>query len=226
MTDSSRRRLAEIVAGPSFDLAEANLLVACEAFPRLDTATWLGRIDGLAGEAVSRGGGPDAIVTTLRETGLRGDGSSYDDPRNSFLNEVLDRRCGLPIALAALTIAVADRIGVPFDGVGMPGHFIVADRSGEEIRYLDPFHDWGVLSVDDCARLVEGSAGIPFAPEHLAPAERRQILRRMLVNLTGSYLRRSMLDDARWAIELQVIVDPHDPALRSQLDAIDELDAG
>jgi regulator of sirC expression with transglutaminase-like and TPR domain len=214
---SSRERLRELLADGRVDLAEANLRLAQEAYPDLDVGAVLARVDELAGEASARGGGVPGVAAALREAGLRGDREEYDDPRNSFLNEVLERRRGLPIALAALTVAVAERIGASASGIGMPGHFIVADLSGPSPRYLDPFDAWAPLDEDACARLVARTAGVAFEPTFLRPVGARGTLGRMLANLRGSYMRRRRLSDALWTVELELILTPGEPALQREL---------
>lgn len=223
MSTASRERLRALLhnAGTDPDLVEANLLIALEAYPRLDVDRWLGVMDRLATDADAAAPGLDGVIVALRAMELRGDRSTYDDPRNSFVHEVLDRRLGLPIALSAITVAVAARIGVPVVPIALPGHVLVADVSGYAPRYVDPFDDWADRTVDDCAEIVRMVAGTPLAPEHLAPASPRQIVRRMLVNLTGSYIRRELYRDALWAVELQAIVDPDDPGIAEQLRALE-----
>jgi regulator of sirC expression with transglutaminase-like and TPR domain len=204
----TRARLADIVAGDAIDLAEANLMIAAEGSAGIDLDTALAHVEGLARLARA-----DGVVSVLREHGFRGDVDDYDDPRNSFLHEVLQRKRGLPIALATLALAVADRAGAPFAGVGLPGHFVIADRSGPEPVVIDPFGGWVRLDMADCARLVERTAGIPFRLEHLDPVPPREILSRTLRNLRGSYLRRRLLDQALWTVEVGLIVTPGDPDL-------------
>jgi regulator of sirC expression with transglutaminase-like and TPR domain len=196
-----------LAEGP-IDLAEANLLIAAEATRGLDMDSCLLHVEALADLARR-----DGVAQTLRDQGFRGDDLTYDDPRNSFLNEVLERRRGLPIALATLTLAVADRAGHPMAGIGMPGHFVVADLSGPEPAFLDPFDRWRELTVADCARLVERTSGLPFRAEFLAPVPPRGILARTLANLRGSYLRRLRPLDALWTVEVGLIVTPGDLAL-------------
>jgi regulator of sirC expression with transglutaminase-like and TPR domain len=150
----------------------------------------------------------------LREAGFAGDRDDYDDPRNSFLQTVLERRRGLPILLSALTIAVAERIGVPIVGVGLPGHFIVADRSRREPRHLDPFDGWAELTEERCGEMVRSIAGVDLVPQHLEPVGVPATARRMLLNLRGAYLRRRSLADALWTVELSAIVDPDNPGVR------------
>jgi regulator of sirC expression with transglutaminase-like and TPR domain len=219
---ATRERLRQLLRGAEPDLAEANLLIAAEAYPRLDISRWLGRVQQLADEA-GHTDGVDGVVRTLRASGVVGDRATYDDPRNSFLHEVLDRRVGLPIALSALTVAVARRAGMRLWPVALPGHVIVADLSGESARYLDPFDDWAERTIDECRGIVRVTAGITLAPEHLEPTPPEAIIRRMLVNLTGSYMRREMYGDARWTVELQAIVDPDDTGIKEQLRAFDGL---
>jgi regulator of sirC expression with transglutaminase-like and TPR domain len=173
----------------------------------------LRRVDDLADAALARGGTADAVAATLRDAGLRGDREDYDDPRNSFLNEVLDRRLGLPIALSALTVAVADRVGARIAPVGTPGHFIVADLSAEPVRYLDPFDGWAELGLPELERRVAETAGVALDPAFLEPIGPAQTLLRMLANLRGSYLRRRRLGDALWTVELSMIATPEPGAL-------------
>ena len=156
----------------------------------------------------------------LREAGFTGDRDDYDDPRNSFLHIVLERRRGLPILLSALTIALAERIGAPIVGVGLPGHFIVADRSGAEPRYLDPFGGWAELTEERCEEIVRSVAGVDLAPQHLEPVGVAAMLQRMLLNLRGAYLRRRRLADALWTLELSAIVDPDAPGVRVEQRAL------
>ncbi len=223
MSAVSRERFGELIAELDPDLAEANLLIAAEAYPRLDIPRWLGEVDGLAAEATTLGGGLTGVVTVLREADLRGDRSTYDDPRNSFLNDVLDRRTGLPIALAALTVAVGRRVGLALSCVGMPGHVIVVDTSRSRPLYLDPFDDWARRTVEQCRQIVSVSAGVDLEPEHLEATSPHLIIRRMLANLTGSYMRREMYPDALWTVELHAIIAPDDPGVVEQRRAIEQL---
>lgn len=221
MSAASRERLRRLLKGPQPDLAEANLLIATEAYPKLDVSRWLGRLQHLADEARRTGDGVDGVGMVLRDAGLKGDRSTYDDPRNSYLHEVLDRRTGLPIALSALTVAVAARAGHELHPVALPGHVIVVDLSGPGARYLDPFDDWAERTIDECRAIVASAAGVALTGEHMAPTPHAVVIRRMLVNLTGSYVRRELYGDARWTLELQAIVDPDDPGIDEQLSALD-----
>ena len=208
MSVASRRRLAELLDAPAIDLAEANLMIACEADQGIDLETALATVEGLATAARAEG-----VVPALRELGFRGDVDDYDDPRNSFVHVVLERRRGLPIALATVALAVASRVGSPLVGVGLPGHFVVADRSGADPVVIDPFNGWVRLDLAECARLVERTAGVPFRVEFLDPVEPREILARTLRNLRASYMRRRRLDQALWRVEVGLIVQPDDAEL-------------
>jgi regulator of sirC expression with transglutaminase-like and TPR domain len=208
---ATRARLAAMLHEEPIDLAEANLMISAEAAPGLDVAECLERVDALAARARREG-----VARTLRGEGLRGDVEDYDDPRNSFLDQVLERRRGLPIALATLTLAVARRAGRPMEGIGMPGHFVVADLAGGEPEYLDPFAGWAPRSHEELADIVRRTSGLDMRPEFMAPVGDRAILARTLANLRGSYLRRRRLRDALWTTELGLLVEPGDPGLESQ----------
>jgi len=205
---ATRERLARLLDADDPDPAEANLLVAAEADPGLDAGAVLARIDAIALRARERG-----VVPALRDEGLRGDREEYDDPRNSFLHCVLERRRGLPIALATLTLAVARRVGAPMAGIGLPGHFVVADLGSGVPEYLDAFDDWRRMSAAECARAVARTAGVSLRPEHLEPVGARAITARTLANLRGAYLRRRRLADALWTAELAEIVTPGAPGV-------------
>jgi regulator of sirC expression with transglutaminase-like and TPR domain len=216
VSDVTRARLAALLAGPRPDVAEANLLVACEADPEVDVAGALAEVDGFAAAARSAGGTADAVVEVLGAEGFVGDRREYDDPANSFLHEVLRRRRGLPILLSALTVAVGERVGAPIEGVGLPGHFVVADRSGVVPRYLDAFDGWAELDEAAVAGIVRTYGGGDLTPAHVATVGTAGMVRRMLVNLRGSYLGRRRLADALWTVELEALVDPDDPMVRVQ----------
>jgi regulator of sirC expression with transglutaminase-like and TPR domain len=220
---SPRRRFAEIVARPDerINLAEAALLIAAEEYPRLDVAIYLDKLDRIAdiardriALAVDASDFISAINATLFEDyGFHGNRDNYYDPRNSFLNEVIDRRVGIPITLSVLYIEVARRIGFAVEGVGLPGHFIVRHQAAEEIIYIDPFNGGRVLGEMGCAEMVAETSGGRRAlePEHLKPVSKKQILTRMLSNLLGIYAR----NDHRRAlgiIERILVLQPDSPA--------------
>lgn len=189
-------------------------MIACEADPDLDPKETLREVDGFADAARAAGGTADDIVGVLLAAGFAGDRDRYDDPENSFLNRVLERRRGLPILLSALTVAVADRVGVPIVGIGLPGHFVVCDRSVPGGRYLDAFSGWQPLGGDALDGIMRSHGGGGAVDAYLGPVGAAAMARRMLLNLRGSYLRRRRLTDALWTVELEQIVDPSDAGVR------------
>ncbi len=212
MSMENRARLAEVMRAPEPDLAEANLRIAAEARPGVDPTRWLAEVDRLADLA-----GPDdasAVFELLRQEGYSGDEQTYDDPRNSFLDQVMRRRRGLPIALSALAISIGRRTGAQIVGVATPGHYIVAELAGGRVRYVDPFHGWAVRSVDELTDLIHDVAGVDLEPGHLAPVSAQVTVTRMLLNLEGSYRRRGRPDDVLWCCELLALISPEDPAPR------------
>lgn len=212
MSMGTRARLAEIVRSGDPDLAEANLLISAEGRPDVDPATWLAEVDRLADLA-----GPDdagAVFGLLHDEGYAGDGRMYDDPRNSFLDQVMRRRRGLPISLSALAVAIGRRTGAPIVGIGLPGHFVVAELVIGRVRYVDPFHGWVPRTVDELSALVRDTAGAGLEPGHLSPVPAQVTITRMLLNLEGSFRRRERPEDVLWCCELLALVNTGDPAPR------------
>src|SRR5262245_46299178 len=154
---SVRDRFAELVGGAddAIDLAEAALLIAAESYPGLDVARYVAALDALASEAepAVRGAGSDPervrrLVQCLAvERRFRGNQNDYYDRRNSFLNEVLERRTGIPITLAVVYMEVARRLGLLVLGVGFPGHFLAKHPGASEL-IIDPFFGQ-ILSMRD-----------------------------------------------------------------------------
>ncbi len=178
-------RFGEVVARPESELPldEAALLVSARFRPDLDLAAELGRLDDLAAGCVT----PtlDGLVAHLfADLGFAGNRVDYYDPRNSYLDQVVTRRLGIPISLAVLTMAVGRRIGVPLVGVGMPGHFLLRDRVDPEV-FVDPFGAGRCLDAGACAAIFHAVHGAeaPFQPSYLAPIGPRLIVARMLANL-------------------------------------------
>jgi regulator of sirC expression with transglutaminase-like and TPR domain len=150
------------------------------------------------------------------EQGFAGNRDRYDDPRNSFLNEVLDRRTGIPISLAVIYLEVARRAGLRVEGVNFPGHFLLragpvnAASSGGEVLIIDPFHGGAQLSSFDCRQLLRQHVGdeAAFDTTLLLPASRHDIVVRMLVNLKRLYVRMRSFPQARFISTLLLGVDP------------------
>jgi len=192
----------EALRAALFDSPEARLDVAAlelasiEA-PDLDPQPYLAILDRMASDIASRlplgAAGREFVAAANRyffdELGFRGNDIDYNDPRNSCLNYVLDRRTGLPITLSVVYIEVARRLGHPVSGVGLPGHFIVEYNDGEFSAYIDPFHSGRLLTADDCRQLARERTGSDAGSTALAPVGTRYILVRMLNNLRSAYLR-------------------------------------
>jgi regulator of sirC expression with transglutaminase-like and TPR domain len=204
----------------AIDLAEAALWYAREEYPDLDPSRPLAVLDDLAREATRALQGdadPWRQVQVLNrvlfdEFGLRGNGDDYYDPRNSFLNEVLDRRLGIPITLSVIYMAVAGRAGVAVHGVGLPGHFLVRLPTEGDGLFVDPFHAGAILTEEDCQRRLDETYGdVPLRTRHLAPLPRRDILARMLYNLKAIYIRERAFPKALWVLEKLLVLRPESP---------------
>jgi regulator of sirC expression with transglutaminase-like and TPR domain len=185
-------------------LDEAALVLAAHANPVLDVPAQLRRLDDIA--ALSIGADTPAVCRVLFETlGLSGDRESYDDPVNSYLDRVLDRRRGIPISLSVLLIEVGRRCGLRLEGVGMPGHFLVRDPAAPQVL-IDAFEGGQVLDHSDCQRLLGAVTGTDakLTPAMLAATGRRAILARMLANLDRSFERRADHQSLLWVSSLRL----------------------
>jgi regulator of sirC expression with transglutaminase-like and TPR domain len=220
MKESFLQEFSTLVSRPDRDLASPALMIARLECPQLDPAPYLRQLDAMgaaARERLASSGcledvrATDTAVDVLNaylfdEQGFNGNRDKYDDPSNSFLNEVLERRTGIPITLALVYMEVARRAGVDVEGVNFPGHFLM--RCAPII--LDPFHRGARLSEHDCRRLLEKHLGeeAAFDAALLAPATKRQMLTRMLLNLKRTYVRLNSFPQARNVTELLLVVDP------------------
>jgi regulator of sirC expression with transglutaminase-like and TPR domain len=152
-----------------------------------DLATELGRrLDG-----VSRPKPTIEILTSylFDEAGLRGNTDDYEDPENSYLSRVVERKLGIPVSLSVVMLLVARRLRLPLVGIGMPGHFIVRYGASESGPYLDAFGRGKVLTRDECVEWLRAS-GFEFEPRMLRPVDSRQIVARMLRNLVAVFSKR------------------------------------
>lgn len=214
----ARARFAELLERDPVPLDEAALAIAQEEYPALEPEAYLTRLDDLAARVAQRVPGPVRAASALRalravlhdEEGLRGNDDDYYDPRNSFLNEVLDRRLGIPITLALVYIEVGRRAGLRLEGVGFPGHFLAkyVSPGGVEV-FVDAYHGGEMLSADECvARYKARTGGKDLDPRYLAAVSPRQILARMLQNLKRVYAERK--DDVRlfWVLDRILLLAP------------------
>lgn len=215
---SPRSRFADLVQAPdgSIDLTEAALLIAAEAYPALDLGRYRGALDALAAGAAplvdaARGDleRARALIHYLSvDRRFRGNEDDYYDRRNSFLNEVLDRRIGIPITLALVYMEVGRRLGLPVRGVGFPGHFLVKYAGAADV-IIDPFYGQ-VLSESDCQERLRAVLGPAARLERdlLRAATDREILVRMLRNLKQVYLQAKELEPALACVERILLVEP------------------
>ena len=218
-----RSRFAKIVQGPRCDLARGALEIARIAYPDLDPKPSLHELDRLADAIRPRlmpGYSPaERALTVARhlfgECGFRGNADEYYDPRNSFLNDVLARRTGIPITLSAVLMEVGARVGVPLEGVGFPGHFLVRAAHGAVPLFLDPFNGGQRVDEDELLErlrsLAEANRGPTFEavpPEFLAPVSARAMLGRMLRNLLRVYLEKDADAEALLTVDLLLVLTP------------------
>jgi regulator of sirC expression with transglutaminase-like and TPR domain len=208
-------------------LANAALTVAKSEYPDLDASRYVEQINDLAAKVRSRIEGvlsPERLIDEMnrllfQEEKFQGNRSHYYDPRNSFLNEVLDRRLGIPITLSIVYIEVGRRAELPFYGIGFPGHFLVGLLTEDGRMFIDPFNNGRVLSENDCRSMLRGQAGasLTFSRSVLDPAWPKQILVRLLRNLKAVYLRLSEEIKALRMIEWILILDRNSvPELRER----------
>lgn len=220
MENSPLRVFSEIVQQPEdrIDLGYAALVMAQPEYPGLDIEAYVRRIDRLAEQVrkkVRTVMDPYRLIAGINdvlfaEEGIRGNRDNYYDPRNSFLNEVLERKLGIPITISVLYIEVARRLGLTLHGVGLPGHFLVKYVGEEEETVIDPFHSGQVRSVEELQALLNEIYGgkVAFRSEFLSPVTKRQVLQRMLHNLKAIYLRQGDLLKSLSAVERLAILDP------------------
>ena len=215
-----RQLFTEAVSGPEnrLDLGRAALFIAGEAYPGLDILRYVAKLEAMAAAVRPGVTTTDAPILKIahlntylfEEWGFRGNTQEYYDPRNSFLNDVIDRRLGIPITLSVIYMEVGRRVGMPLQGVGMPGHFIMKYADPEEDIYIDPFSKGRILSREACEELLQDVYGepVPFHETFLAPVNKKQILSRMLMNLKAIYIHTKDYLKALSVVERQLIIQP------------------
>ena len=215
-------RFAELIGGPEELLAldEGALLIAAHAYPDLDVPAELARLDELADRCPARDVG-GLVRWLFVDLGYSGNVRAYHDPRNSYLNDVVVRRTGIPISLAALTMAVGDRVGVELVGIGMPGHFLLRDRHDPD-GFLDPFARGARLDPTGCRAAFHAlhGADTDFDPRYLDPVGPRAILGRMLANLRGIFTATGDRRSLQWVLRLRLDIPGVPPEERAELAAL------
>ena len=211
-------------------------MIARIEYPELDASRYVAQLDFIGDEAYRRLSAAElpadtphnvdieryAKVTALNaylfeELGFVGNEADYSDPRNSFLNEVIDRRTGIPITLSLVYMEVARRAGLPVEGINFPGHFLLRCRAGRKHTYyedliIDPFHGGALLSNDLLAQQAaehgDSSERARFESRLLPRATKQQILSRMLMNLKRVYVNMQSFPQARNIADMLIAVDP------------------
>ena len=232
MRTSVHKELAQALSAAAnaagTSLAPAALLIARIEYPRLDVEAYVAKLDALgelARQAVQRR--VERTSDTSRMACIKavneclfddlhfvGNRDRYEDPRNSCLNEVLDRRTGIPITLCVVYMEVARRAGLHIDGINFPGHFLVrcpeVGTRGSSGQIIDPFHGGALLSEQDCRLLLQRQVGseVAFSKSLLAPTTRMQIIVRMLINLKRIYVHMRSFPQARDVTELLLSLTP------------------
>jgi regulator of sirC expression with transglutaminase-like and TPR domain len=195
-------------------------MIACEEYPQLELSPYLEQLDHIA-EAAQKSRNPsDSPMETVQKInqvlfetyGFRGNTEDYYDPRNSFFNDVLDRRVGIPITLSTLYIEVSRRLDFRIAGVGMPGHFLVKYSDRREEFFVDPYNKGQILSHDDCRNRLHTMYGdaLEFHDRLLGRVTNRQILWRMLNNLKDIYVKGHAIDKCLSIVDMMLMVDSED----------------
>ena len=195
--------------GDRVDLAAAALEIARDEYPDLHVDGWLARLDVMGRqvrERIEPDVGPGLVLAAISDfmfkEGFRGNQDDYYDPRNSFLNEVLDRKLGIPITLSLVYLAIADRVGIALRGVGLPAHFVVKYAGRTQEIFVDPFHEGAFLTRAGCECRVSQVLDVPvtLTDDQLEPAPNDQIVLRLLGNLKAIYLKQ---EDFQRALRVQ-----------------------
>jgi regulator of sirC expression with transglutaminase-like and TPR domain len=223
ISSSTQSRFKTMVSRAEGDLnlAEAALLIASAEYPGLEVSPYLFQLDRIADAIQQRVPSDSSYVNIVHamneylfeQQGFSGNLEDYSDPRNSYLNEVLDRKRGIPITLSVIYMEIGWRLGIPLEGVSFPGHFLVKfPYAGGEV-VLDPFFKGISLSAEVLERRIHNLLGgdVPaqdFLPHLLVPATKKETLVRMLRNLKAIYVRQEDFGRALWCTDLILIVIP------------------
>lgn len=205
---------------PALDLARAALLVAAESDPRLDVDGQLHTLESWAEELRSR---LDPTWNNLQklarlrnfvfeDLGFRGDHTDYYSPSNSLLHQVMERRRGIPLTLSIIFMELGWRVGIPFEGVGFPGHFLVRLTGEPRDLLLDPFRRGMSVNEQDCRVMLRDISGgkLNYDDALLTSVSKRDIIARLLLNLKGAYLRAHEDEKALAAVERLLLIHPED----------------
>jgi regulator of sirC expression with transglutaminase-like and TPR domain len=217
---TARQRFYQETRQPDsqISLVKAALYIAQEEYPELDVEDYLARLNQMAtelSERLPRTRYPLRMIQTINQylftnLGFRGNSDDYYDPRNSYLNQVIDRRTGIPITLSLVYLEIAQRIGFPMVGVGMPGHFLIRPVVEDMQVFVDPFSQGEILFEEDCRNRLQQvfKRPVELRPEFLATVSSAQFLIRMLSNLKAIYISRNEISKALTVIDRILLVAP------------------
>ena len=199
-------------------LAKANLFFAQTQYPELNLDIYLNQLDAIASvlqEKLPDNSYPLKIIQTINqylfeELRFTGNTRDYYDPRNSYLNEVLDRKLGIPLSLSILYLEIAQRLNFPMVGIGMPGHFLIRPNFEDAGIFVDAFNQGEILFPEDCETRLQQvyQQPVKLDPAFLAPISNRQILVRMLTNLKFIYVNNNNYEKALQVINSLLILLP------------------
>jgi regulator of sirC expression with transglutaminase-like and TPR domain len=213
------RLIADCDQSEQFPLDRACLLICAVYDSAVEVDRYLAQLDAFAGRAKASAAAADpyslmgSVLRTLFVTGqFRGNEKSYDEAGNSLLASVIDRRLGIPITLSIVLMEVSRRVGLPLEGVGLPGHFVVRFPDPTSRLYIDPFHGGTILDVSQCVALVERlyHGRLTWREDYLAPVSHRAIVKRVLLNLKNALSQAKDYPAALSAIQLRMALDPND----------------
>ncbi len=219
----ARQRFYQEVRQPDeqITLERAALYIAQEEYPDLDVDEYLNALDTMADdirEQLPIESYPLKILKTINHylyenLGFVGNTEDYYDPRNSFLNDVIDRRTGIPITLSLVYLAIAQRLDFPMVGIGMPGHFLIRPIQEDMDIFVDAFDQGEIMFLQDCQDRLNRMSGqsVEMQPQFLAAVTPRQFLARMLTNLKATYLNRGEMEQVLRAIERILLLFPNAP---------------
>jgi regulator of sirC expression with transglutaminase-like and TPR domain len=204
--------LREVLSGTTSNprLDRAALDVASIQYPGLEPEPFLDQLNSLASQLGDRlrnfNDGRDFVEKAqsflFGELGFRGEDADYSDPRNSCLNQVIERRTGIPVALSVFYMEVARRLQMPVFGIGLPRHFVIQFDDGNYSTFIDPFHGGRLITAQDCFRLAGASVADPSLLQRVS---KKYIAMRMLRNLSEVYLRAE--DFERAALTLDLLIE-------------------
>jgi regulator of sirC expression with transglutaminase-like and TPR domain len=203
------------------DLERAALYIAQEAYPNLDIEEYVAALDTMAEEVREQLPLEDYPLRTLQvlnqylyqDLGFQGNQTDYYNPQNSFLNDVIDRRTGIPITLSLVYLSLAQRIAFPMVGIGLPGHFLIRPLQNQMEVFIDAFNQGEILFAQDCEALLQKMFGdrLAMQEQFLEPVTNRQFLARMLTNLKAIYASEADLEGILAATERILILFPDAP---------------